>query len=146
MSSSDETSVCELLTLGLKMNSDEDLSTNYSVSKWWRWVRSGIGNQDVSADTKARQLRKLLFANSVIFLILGSLQVTVYWESFYEWWKITTMTFEEVKDTPYRKLWTSGRGAMGFIFLFCGIIIFIRALTCKVPEKPEPNKSALDNP
>lgn len=68
------------------MNGDEDLGSDYSLSKWWRWVRTEMG------DRKAGGFRNFLFSLSAIYLVFGVTRIVTNWESLCEWWKIISMT------------------------------------------------------
>jgi hypothetical protein len=59
--------------------------------------------------------------NALLFCFVGILQFWIYWDGISEWWRITNLDFDEVKDTPYRKIWTSGRVIPASLFLIAGI-------------------------
>ncbi|MAS91710.1 MAG: hypothetical protein CMO55_00825 [Verrucomicrobiales bacterium] len=66
--------------------------------------------------------RWLFGINAILFCFVGILQFWIYWDGISEWWRITGLDFDEVKDTPYQKIWTSGRVIPALLFLIAGIV------------------------
>ena len=88
----------------------KDLSENYSFSKWLKEIRE--------LKPSPRTLTLMFGSNAGMFGLLGLVLLWTHWDGISEWWHITHLPWEEVKDTPYRSIWTSGKVIPIILFLF----------------------------
>jgi hypothetical protein len=58
---------------------------------------------------------QLVFA--ILFAGSGALSVFIFWDSFVEWLRICTLSYEEVRNTPFVRIWTSLRAVVGIMSL-----------------------------
>lgn len=70
----------------------------------------------------ARATTTILCVNCVLFGLLGVAYFWSFWDGISEWWRITSLTWEEVKDTPYQSIWTSGRVIPASLFVMTSVL------------------------
>ena len=61
---------------------------------------------------------------AIILAISGAFQLWTYWNSFAEWIRICSLSYDEVKQTPFVPIWTSLRGAAAFLPLTGALYLF----------------------
>ena len=69
----------------------------------------------------------IFLINGILFTCLGLAYTVLYGSGLVEWWRITRLPHDKIKDTPFEAIWTSGRGALGVFFLFGGILWLLAA-------------------
>ncbi|MGI8965565.1 MAG: hypothetical protein ACR2H1_05680 [Limisphaerales bacterium] len=72
---------------------------------------------------------------AVTFGLLGAVCLFIYWDGFIVWLRICSLSYEEVKNTPFVPIWTSARGVAGILFIIAGLHFFSTYLQLKKAEK-----------
>ena len=71
------------------------------------------------------------FFVAVLLALVGAFQLYIYWDGFVAWVRICSMSYEEVRATPFLPIWTSMRAVGGIIFLMASIGWFLRFVRLK---------------
>jgi len=98
----------------------DDLAIDYTLRKWWRYVRANNKFHEGIRLPKKEPSWKSSFWLGVFWIAFGLVQIFTFREGLLEWWRIVRMSYEEVSKTPFLPLWTSGRAVTGFIWVFAG--------------------------
>ena len=83
---------------------------------------------------------KVTLVAAIIFALSGGLSLNIYWEGFVAWYRICTMSYQEVRATPFLPIWTSMRAVTGILSLITSLIFFSQYIRLKrlKSSKPEP--------
>ncbi|WP_411825493.1 hypothetical protein [Luteolibacter sp. AS25] len=93
----------------------------YSIRSWLLDLRkNGLAKHSYEARAKTTEWKSALFLG-IGFVLLGLFQMWAFREGLTEWWRVVSLSYEEVSKTPYLPIWTSGRGAMGALFVVAGL-------------------------
>ena len=114
----------------------KDLSENYSVTKWLK------EKKEIKQNPRAATI--LFSVNIPLFGLLGIVYFWTFWDGISEWWRITHLSWEEVKDTPYRSIWTSGRVIPAILFLLASALNALALCRHLKTQKAEPDDSGND--
>ncbi len=68
---------------------------------------------------------------AIVFGVVGAFQLFMYWNGLVSWVRICSMSYEEVRITPFLPIWTSMRAVGGIIFLVASLIWFLRYVRLK---------------
>src|SRR5438132_203640 len=65
---------------------------------------------------------KVFLVPAILFAVLGCTTLSMFWDGFMAWWHMVGMSYDEVRNTPFEPMWTSGRAMGGFLSLITSFL------------------------
>jgi len=113
---------------------NDDIAKGYTVRKWLK----NIWTQEDSI-LRQEPSWKFRFWLGLYFIAFGILQIFMFRNGLLEWWRVVSMSYEEVSKTPFFPMWTSGRAIAGFIWLLTGFVWLAQGLSTRKRRLKEKN-------